>query len=207
MNPDQLVDLITNRAAGAKRFIAAIAGPPASGKSTLAEELSRCIDARCGGPASAVVAMDGYHLDNAVLDSRGLRHRKGAPETFDANGFVRMMRRIADNDGPVSVPGFDRETDAVIEGVQLVGRNHRIILVEGNYLLLALKPWSETHPLFDLTVFLNPGIAEINERLVQRWLAHGLDAAAARRRAMSNDIPNAKHVLENSVEAELTILS
>lgn len=207
MNSDQLADHIIERAAGADRFIVAIAGPPASGKSTLAEELSHRIDARCDEPASAVVAMDGFHLDNQVLDSRGLRHRKGAPETFDADGFVRMMHRISDNKEPVSVPGFDRKFDAVVEDVQLVGRNHRIVLVEGNYLLLSSKPWSDLLPLFDLTVFLNPGIAEINDRLVQRWIVHGHEPDGARQRAMSNDIPNAKHVLENSVEAELTILS
>ncbi len=207
MNSDRLADHIIERAAGEDRFIVAIAGPPASGKSTLAEELSHRIDAHCDEPTSAVVAMDGFHLDNSVLDSRGLRHRKGAPETFDADGFVGMMRRIAANEQPVSVPGFDREVDAVVEDVQLIGRNHRIVLVEGNYLLLDSKPWFDLLPLFDLTVCLNPGIAEINDRLVQRWITHGHDPAGARQRAMSNDIPNAKYVLENSVPAELTISS
>lgn len=205
MNPDQLASHIVERAAEATRFIVAIAGPPGSGKSTLADELSRRIAASCGETACAVVAMDGFHLDNAVLDSRGLRHRKGAPETFDADGFVAMMRRIADNDGPVSVPGFDRTLDAVVENVQLVDRKHRIVLVEGNYLLLAVKPWSDLLSLFDLTVLLNPGIARISERLVQRWILHGHDEAAARQRALSNDIPNAEYILENSVPAELTI--
>ena len=141
------------------------------------------------------------------MDSRGLRHRKGAPETFDANGFVRMVQRIADNEEPVSVPGFDRTIDAVVEDVQLVGPKHRIVLVEGNYLLLTSKPWSDLFPLFDLTVLLNPGFAEISDRLVKRWTSHGHDPDAARQRALSNDIPNAEYVLENSAPAELTITS
>jgi len=57
------------------RRIIAIVGPPASGKSTLAEHLAqRMQNAR-------VLPMDGFHRDNADLDRHGLRARKGAPQT------------------------------------------------------------------------------------------------------------------------------
>lgn len=207
MNSDWLADQIADRAAGTGRFIVAIAGPPASGKSTLADDLSKRINMISGQPISAVVAMDGFHLDNSVLETRGLRHRKGAPETFDADGFVNLMRQIAADEARVNVPGFDRSLDSVVEAVQLVDESHRIVLVEGNYLLLKSKPWSEVHDLYNSSVFLDPGIEEITDRLVRRWLTHGHDAEAARQRALSNDIPNAKHVLENSVPADLTITS
>ncbi len=103
MNSKQLADHILERTDGAGRYIVAIAGPPASGKSTLSEAVSGQINLIRGEPICAVVAMDGFHLDNSVLDARGLRLRKGAPETFDAEGFVRLIRRVAADDADVSV--------------------------------------------------------------------------------------------------------
>ncbi len=79
--------------------------------------------------------MDGFHLDNRILDARGLRPRKGAPETFDAAGFIHMIRRLATED-EVIIPVFDRPRDIAIAGAQVIGATTKIAVVEGNYLLL-----------------------------------------------------------------------
>lgn len=185
-------------AQGSRRLIA-IAGAPGSGKSTLAVDLVAAL-----GPGAALVPMDGFHLDNRLLDARGLRARKGAPETFDGAGFVHMVRRLA-SEPEIIVPVFDRVRDIAIAGAQVVGPETETAVIEGNYLLLDAKPWSDLRPLFDLSVFLEVSEEELEERLIRRWRNHGHDAEAARARALGNDLPNARTVARQSVAADLTL--
>ena len=136
------------------RFLVAIAGPPASGKSTLSKALSNylneIIDLR-----SVVVPMDGFHLDNDCLKDLKLLHRKGAPETFDFDSFFRLLRRLEISDQPIYYPIFDRALDKVIAGRSAVYPRDQVILVEGNYLLLDEQPWSQLNLLFDYSIFLD----------------------------------------------------
>lgn len=182
------------------RLLLAIAGAPASGKSTLAGEVARRL--RLQKCAAEVVPMDGFHLDNAVLDARGLRGRKGAPETFDASGFVAMIRRLK-IPGEVVVPLFDRARDIAVAGAQVVPNDCPVVLVEGNYLLFDEAPWAGLAPLWDISVRIDVPMDELRGRLIQRWLSHGLSRAAAIRRAESNDIPNAQRVIDRALPAEI----
>ncbi|WP_340638110.1 hypothetical protein [Salinicola tamaricis] len=119
-----------------RRTLVAIAGPPAAGKSTLAEALCARIDALRPGYV-ALVPMDGYHFDNAVLIPQGQLDIKGAPETFDVAGLSHDLARLRRDDGPVAVPLFDRPLDlARARRARLIQPGHRLVLVEGNYLLL-----------------------------------------------------------------------
>ena len=201
MTPEALAALIRQRAESSRhgRFITALAGPPGAGKSTLAEALVVAL-----GAGARVVPMDGFHLDNAVLAPRGLLPRKGSPESFDAQGFVHLIRRLRAED-EVVIPTFDRSLDLARAGGDVVRAEDRILVVEGNYLLLNEAPWAEARGLYDLTVALDVPEAELERRLIRRWLHHGLDAPAARARALSNDIPNAHRVLRDSVVAEVVI--
>lgn len=207
IQPEQIAATIVANAQAStgKRYIVAIAGPPASGKSTLAEQLSLLINQQAGQPLSEVIPMDGFHYDNDWLDQRQLRHRKGAEHTFDSKGFVRMVERLHLANEPVSIPLFDRDKDAVIPDARIISPQQRILLIEGNYLLLNAEPWSEVHALYDYRVLLNPGIEVLKERLIQRWLGQGYDYAGAQQRALSNDIPNAEVVLEHSGTADLVL--
>ncbi len=182
-----------------RRVLVAVAGPPGSGKSTLAEALVAAL-----GAEAALVPMDGFHLDNRVLDSRGLRARKGAPETFDGVGFLHAVERLAAEE-EVVLPVFDRTRDIAIAGCQVVGPNARIAVVEGNYLLLRRKPWARLRGLWDFSVRLEVPEEELLRRLIQRWLDHGHDAAAAEARARSNDLPNARVVAAESLAADLVV--
>lgn len=202
--PDKLTDEIIARANDVDRLIVAIAGAPGSGKSTLSGELNAAINSR-QADSCCVVPMDGFHLDNAILDARNLRHRKGAPETFDCPGFEVLLKRLRSERHDTVIPVFDRTLDLARAGAEIVRADQRILLVEGNYLLLSEAPWNRLHPLFDMTVFLSTDIEELERRLIQRWLDHGHDAQAAEARARSNDLPNAERVVHASIVADWTI--
>ncbi len=178
------------------RLRVAVAGPPGAGKSTFAAALVDCL-----GPDAALVPMDGFHLDNAILLKRGLLPRKGAPETFDALGFVRMVERLG-ADAEVVIPGFDRTRDIAIAGVAVVGPECRIAVVEGNYLLYRESPWARLGPLWDLRVMIAPPSAVLEDRLVRRWIDHGLSQDDAVARARGNDMRNAEAVLSLSTDAD-----
>jgi fructokinase len=184
------------------RLRVAVAGPPGAGKSTLAAALVERLNR--DEAVAALVPMDGFHLDNAILDARGLRARKGAPETFDAHGVVRMVERLG-GEAEVVIPGFDRARDIAIAGAAVVGPETRIAVVEGNYLLLDEAPWRDLRPLWDLSVMLSPPVEVLRARLIDRWLTHGHDLAAAEARAMGNDIPNALRVIGGSLPADLVL--
>ena len=205
MHINDIANHILQNAPEGQRYLVAIAGPPASGKSTLAEQLAQYINQQQSQNSSVVVPMDGFHLDNAELDQLGLRARKGAPETFAAADFVQLIRTLRTSGHAVPVPLFDRTQDAVIPAAQTIEPEQKILLVEGNYLLLEQEPWAQLQPLFDYSVFINPGIDILEQRLIQRWLDHGYDQAGAEQRALSNDIPNARFVLAHSTKADLVL--
>lgn len=189
-----------------QRVLIGVAGAPGSGKSTLAESLPALLDPVLAkyDEASVVVPMDGFHLDNAVLDARGLRAVKGAPQTFDVAGFSHLLGRLAKCvDEPLYVPVFDRSMDLARNASQEVSKAHSVVIVEGNYLLLDQPGWRDLSDSFDCTIMLRVPLETLESRLVQRWLDHGHTEDEARQRALSNDIPNARTVIAESIPADL----
>ena len=197
--------IATAKEQSTKRYMIAIAGPPASGKSTFAEKLSILMNQQNKHQISDVIPMDGFHLDNASLDKLQLRHRKGAENTFDSHGFVKMIKSLHCANKPISIPLFDRDSDATLPDAKTISPKHQILIVEGNYLLLNSEPWSQLHEIYDFKIFLKPDIDTTKKRLIDRWLENGYNLEGAEQRALSNDIPNAEYVLEHSVGADLAI--
>lgn len=185
-----------------QRRVVAIAGPPGSGKSTLAARVVQSAD-RTLGVAAALLPMDGFHLDNDTLDARSLRAVKGAPDTFDAEGFVALLGKVRQGGADLRYPLFDRAQDRTLPDAGLLKSDTPLVVVEGNYLLLQREPWAGLNVLFDLTVMLAPDLAEIEARLVARWLDHGLSPAEAKARACGNDLANARTVIAHSAKADL----
>lgn len=192
---------IFKHAAHASRFVVAIAGPPAAGKSTIAERIAALLPEN----AAAVVSMDGFHYDDAVLERIGLRHRKGAPETFDFGGFAALLKRIRTAEPDIAIPVFDRSVEFSRAAASIVSADTKFILVEGNYLLLDEAPWIGLAPLFDFSIFLDVPRAELERRLVQRWREHGRPEDEARRWIETNDLPNIERVLARRRAAGLVL--
>ena len=203
----QVCDLISSRRQVGVRTIVAIAGPPASGKSTLAEAVVQSLNAQQSSavPLATLVPMDGYHLDNRVLEARGLRAKKGAPETFDAVGFCKAIRALQSARDESFLPMFDRQMDLAIANAIAVHPETPIVVVEGNYLLMKSDPWRTLEDVFAATVFVSPTLEERESRLEQRWIKHGFDPETALQRAKTNDLPNAEHVIRYSRKADLTL--
>ncbi|CUH31765.1 Pantothenate kinase [Jannaschia seosinensis] len=177
------------------RQLVALAGPPAAGKSTIAAKLAKAVNA--AGRPTQVVPMDGFHLDNATLDAKGLRARKGAPETFDVDGLAALIQAVREG-GDVDFPTFDRNADATVpHGGTL---RAEIALFEGNYLLLDAPGWRDLQGFWDLTVQIYVPEAELRRRLMVRWTDLAPDVAAAK--TEGNDLPNARTVLHQSVSSD-----
>jgi len=179
----------------------AIAGPPTAGKSTLAEAIVRQLDGR-----GIALGLDAFHFDDAVLEARGDRPRKGAPHTYDIAGYAALLDRLrATPVAPVALPVFDRSLELTRAAAEIAEPQHRIIVTEGNWLLLDDQSWSELSSRFDLTVFVRTDLGTIERRIRQRWHALGFDGGEANHRAEQNDLPNARLALAGSRSADLTI--
>ena len=203
MTPEHIANDIADHVARiTPRRLIALAGPPAVGKSTIAETLVTTLLAR--GDSAALVPMDGFHLDNATLDKRGLRARKGAPETFDLDAFAALIDALRGGNS-VHVPGFDRAADAVVPDMHLIDEAVETLVIEGNYLLLDEPGWRDLSDRWSLSVFLSAPEATLEARLLLRWIDNGFDAAGAREKAEGNDLPNARRILEKRMAADLEI--
>lgn len=187
------------------RRLIALAGPPASGKSHLTQALCGALNADQPGRA-AIVAMDGFHYDDLVLEARGHRARKGAPHTFDVDGLSHLLMRLrSDPARDIAVPIFDRDLEIARAGAAIVPAQAEIILVEGNYLLLDAAPWDGLAQYFDLSVMIHVPEPVLRARLEARWQSHGADAATVQAKLDENDLPNGRLVLEQSRRADLLI--
>ena len=194
-----------------RRFLLGIAGPPAAGKSTLAEALREAMNRRYGGggedEVAVIAALDGFHYDDRVLLARGHRPRKGAPFTFNAEGYAALLDRLA---APlageaVAVPVFDRDLELSRAAAALVEPHHRVVITEGNYLLLDDVRWRGIRRRLDFSVFLDAPLETLRRRLTDRWLGHGYEPEEAGEKTEANDLPNARLVLSASVEPDLRL--
>ena len=184
------------------RRLVAIVGPPGSGKSTFADMLGTAL--RTNGHIALVVPMDGFHMDNRLLDADGTRSEKGSPHTFDARGVLRLVQAMQTGDDLI-YPVFDRSRDLAVAGAGRLPAACQTVLIEGNYLLYDAPIWRALAQYWTVSIALTPPRALLHTRLVQRWLDHGMDRDQAIERAERNDMKNADLVLAHMLPADLTL--
>ena len=197
-----ITDALADLEPSGRRHLIAIAGPPGSGKSTIAADVVGLLER--SGRAAALVTMDGFHLDNGVLVERGQLDRKGAPETFDLAGFATAIERLTQG-GEVILPIFDRTRDDSIAGAQVVGADRDWLVIEGNYLLLDAPGWRDLAGRWTRSFHLRTPWEVLEARLTQRWLDHGKSPEDARNRALGFDIPNARRIERDSMQADMDV--
>ncbi|MFC4005458.1 nucleoside/nucleotide kinase family protein [Prauserella oleivorans] len=197
---DELLARAEALAAKDGRSVLGIAGAPASGKTTLAWRLAKEI-----GHRATVVGMDGFHLAQVELNRLGNADRKGAPDTFDGYGYVHLIRRLAEGREMVYAPEFRREIEEPIAGAVAVPPEVRLVITEGNYLLLDTEPWAQLRSIIDEIWYLQPDEQERIERLVTRHRKYGRSLVEAQQRAWGSDQRNADLIAPSAARADLIV--
>ncbi|MEU6130389.1 nucleoside/nucleotide kinase family protein [Saccharopolyspora sp. NPDC047091] len=198
---DELVRRARALAASGTRRVLGITGAPGAGKGTVADAVLAEL-----GPAAVLVPMDGFHLAEAELHRLGRHDRKGAPDTFDAAGYVALLHRIR-NQGAETVyaPEFHREVEESYAGSIAIHPETPLVITEGNYLLLDSPPWDGVRELLDESWFLAPDDGERLSRLIARHVRYGRSPAEARDWVLRSDERNADLVSPTRARADLLV--
>ncbi|WP_149828108.1 nucleoside/nucleotide kinase family protein [Streptomyces tailanensis] len=208
---DDLLRRATALVRPGRRAVLGIAGSPGAGKTTLAERLTRTLNGD-GDPWVAHVPMDGFHLADVELDRLGRRNRKGAPDTFDASGYAALLRRLHEDENEhddehdiVYAPGFERTLEQPIAGSIPIPPTARLVVTEGNYLLLGEAPWPRVRSHLDEVWFCELDEPERVRRLIARHEEFGKGHDAAVAWVLGTDQRNAGLVAKTRVRADLVV--
>ncbi|GAC1610257.1 MAG: nucleoside/nucleotide kinase family protein [Mycobacteriales bacterium] len=195
-----MVDRAAGLVADGRRALLGITGPPGAGKSTLAEALVAALPG-----LAALVPMDGFHLANSELERLGRDGRKGALDTFDAAGYVQLLRRLRERpEAVVYAPLFVRDRELAEAGAIPVPASITLVVTEGNY-LLAGGPFAAVRGLLSECWYVDADPVTRRERLVARHIRHGRSHVAAQTWVERVDEPNAARVARSRDEADLVV--
>ncbi|RNL82178.1 nucleoside/nucleotide kinase family protein [Halostreptopolyspora alba] len=184
-----------------QRRLLGITGAPGSGKGTVAARLLASL-----GSSAVLVPMDGFHLAETELRRLGRRDRKGAPDTFDAAGYVALLRRLrAPEDETVYAPEFHREVEESYAGAIAISPDVPLVITEGNYLLLDTGPWAAVRGLLDEAWFLAPDEETRLARLVARHARYGKTWQRAWEWVRDSDERNTEVIAPTHLRADLVI--
>ncbi|MDY6995172.1 MAG: nucleoside/nucleotide kinase family protein [Actinomycetota bacterium] len=212
MSADRTLDTLVAEAQALgrrhRRAVLGIAGNPGAGKSTLAALLLAELAHRCGHDWAAHLPMDGFHLADEQLRRLGLLDRKGAPETFDATGYAQLLERVrVETDQDVYAPGFDRDLEQPLAGALAVPPAARLVLTEGNYLLLDDPRWARARNAMDAVWFVTGDQRTRTDRLIARHIRFGKTPQAAQAWVAEVDARNAALVAATQPGADRVVVN
>ena len=184
------------------RYFIALSGAPGSGKSTVSEKLVS--DLNTVGHKSSILQMDAFHYDDQILKEKNLLLKKGAPETFDVMGLLNFINRL-EKESEVVIPVFDRSLELSRSSAVIISDDIKVVIVEGNYLLLKSHPWRELHKFFNFTIIVNCDERILEERLIKRWENFNLSKEIINQKVYENDLPNGVYVLKNSISPDFEL--
>lgn len=182
---------------GSSRHILGIAGPPGSGKSTVAARLAADLGAK-----AVVLPMDGFHLANTTLTALGRAHRKGAADTFDVSGFIALLQRLKpEAHQTIYAPEFYRDLEESIAGAITIEPEVSLVIVEGNY-LLAPEAWAPVRALLDEAWYIETPPDLRQQRLEERHQRYGRSHDDARTWIAQTDRPNTQFIEKTKMYAD-----
>lgn len=154
--------------------------------------------------------MDGYHLTRAQLsalpDPVTAHARRGAEFTFDAASFLALVAALRQPLTPstpvITAPSFDHAIKDPVADGYIIQPSHRIVVVEGLYVLLDKTPWREASEMMDEKWFVEVDFAVARRRLAKRHMLAGIvnSEAEGDRRARENDLVNGRMIVEGLVQ-------
>lgn len=181
------------------RTLIGIVGKPGAGKSTVVEEISKKFDSK----TVSIIPMDGFHLSNEELISLGRRERKGAPDTFDVEGFTLLIKSVKiDHSVDHKFPIFHREIEASIADEGMVPKESKVVVIEGNYLFSEAHGWNGIYPLLDHSWFIEIDDEIRIERLIARHVRYGKTREEAEAWSRGSDETNARFIGLTAYRAE-----
>eukprot|EP00597_Dinobryon_sp_UTEXLB2267_P004012 CAMPEP_0170076718 /NCGR_PEP_ID=MMETSP0019_2-20121128/13673_1 /TAXON_ID=98059 /ORGANISM="Dinobryon sp., Strain UTEXLB2267" /LENGTH=217 /DNA_ID=CAMNT_0010288603 /DNA_START=208 /DNA_END=861 /DNA_ORIENTATION=- len=200
----KIISLASNRGS---QLLIGIAGPPGVGKSTISSQILSRLD----NESTIIVPMDGFHYSKETLltfsNSSEAFARRGAHWTFNGKAFVNKLQTLKATNGGL-FPSFSHGSGNPVEdAIEVVAQKHQIVIVEGNYLLLDIKPWNEIRSLLDFIFFIESDLETIKKRVYGRHFSLGYGEEVSMRRVLTNDLPNAELVLSTKHRADEIILS
>jgi pantothenate kinase len=182
---DQTLKSTTNR------VLFGVVGKPGAGKSTIVESVKK----RFPSQEVAIIPMDGYHLSDEVLISQGKRDRKGAPDTFDAPRFTKLLQDVKVNsDSEIRFPIFHREIEASVEDEGVIAPEAKVVITEGNYLLSTEHGWAGVKELLDQSFYIEIDDEIRLQRLIDRHIRYGKSPEAAKAWSLGSDETNARFI-------------
>lgn len=197
------VKILAENSAG--RIAVGLAGGPGVGKSTLAFQIVETLNSLTPNSA-AFVPMDGFHMRHSKLEALGTVKEKGTPHTFEGAEFVEFLKRLKAADRAVSGPGYSRKIEDVVDDAFTVAPEAKVLVTEGNYLLLGERPWDAVKPLLDLAAFINVPREMVRSRLMKRHAEEGLFSEERNQEHINRvDLPNYDLVVASKPRAHLVI--
>jgi pantothenate kinase len=198
ISAEEAIERARGLAARGRRTLLGITGPPGGGKSTLAQAIADDL-----GDRARVVGMDGFHLAQAELVRLGRRDRMGAVDTFDAAGYVALLRRLRDADEDVVyAPEFRREIEEPINAAVAVPRDVALVITEGNYLLVDEEPWRQLRDVLDETWYVVQDEETRLRLLIARHVEFGKTPDYAREWVLHSDERNAELIATTRPRAD-----